>query len=244
MTVHTVARGENLTQIARKHGIRNWRNLYFADGNQEFENKRKNPNLIRPGDKISIPSSDYLHPVESIPRRLYRDFPILRAQTTSHTCWRASAFMLWARKNKFLKKDIAFSAFEDRIGQFSKLPNGLGEKHFRPLFVGKLQFQEYKIPCLTDLNRVIAVFGPVLLTLIGVGPGGADHAVIVAGYDVNRGRLTFIDPAMGGLIGAVLGPSIKCPRLSFMPGESSWANLVRTIRFEEIPPFLELIYTA
>lgn len=55
MTVHTVKRGENLSLIARKYGIRSWQEIYNHPSNATFRHQRPNPNLIHPGDQINIP---------------------------------------------------------------------------------------------------------------------------------------------------------------------------------------------
>lgn len=52
---HIVKRGENLSIIARNHGLSSWRRIYEAPENAEFRKKRPNPNLIQPGDELVIP---------------------------------------------------------------------------------------------------------------------------------------------------------------------------------------------
>lgn len=56
-TTHIVQPGENLTVIARKYGIPDWRTLYNHPNNLAFRNKRPNPNLIFPGDQLFIPNT-------------------------------------------------------------------------------------------------------------------------------------------------------------------------------------------
>ncbi|MEM8940797.1 MAG: LysM domain-containing protein [Pseudomonadota bacterium] len=245
MTTHTVARGENLTRIARRYGIRHWRNLYFSDGNQEFMSLRPDPNLIHPGDVIHIPSKSYLQPVESKPRRVYRDYPLFRAQSTSHTCWRASAFMLWARKFKLRDSARGFSDFEKLIGPgYNKLPDGLPGKRMRPLYVSKLHFREHKITGITDINRVVATHGPAILVLLAHGPGGVDHAVIVTGYDAARGYWTLVDPIKGGRLLRIDFGKPAGQDEGFKRGKSSWSGLSRKLKFDDVPDIFECVYTA
>lgn len=52
---YTVQQGDYLAKIAKVHGFANWRNIYDHPDNAEFKQKRPNPNIIKPGDKIVIP---------------------------------------------------------------------------------------------------------------------------------------------------------------------------------------------
>ena len=56
-TTHIVQQGENLTVIARKYGIPDWRTIYNHPNNLAFRSKRPNPNLIFPGDQFFIPNA-------------------------------------------------------------------------------------------------------------------------------------------------------------------------------------------
>ena len=52
---HTVAQGETLLRIARQYGYQTSKALYNHPSNAEFKALRPDPNLIYPGDKITIP---------------------------------------------------------------------------------------------------------------------------------------------------------------------------------------------
>jgi hypothetical protein len=54
--IYTVVKGDNLTRIARKFGVRSWTDLYNHPDNEDFRAKRPNPNLIYPGDLVKIPA--------------------------------------------------------------------------------------------------------------------------------------------------------------------------------------------
>lgn len=56
MQRYQVVRGDNLSKIARRHGLKSWREIYFHPANQSFRQRRPNPNLIHPGDALLIPS--------------------------------------------------------------------------------------------------------------------------------------------------------------------------------------------
>jgi hypothetical protein len=56
---YTVRAGDNLSKIARAHGISgasSWRVIYFHPKNSEFRRRRTDPNHIRPGDVIYVPA--------------------------------------------------------------------------------------------------------------------------------------------------------------------------------------------
>src|SRR4051794_701756 len=52
---YSVQRGDSLTAIARRFGLKSWQDLYNSPDNTAFRAKRPNPNLIFPGDVIVIP---------------------------------------------------------------------------------------------------------------------------------------------------------------------------------------------
>ena len=52
---HTIAQGKTLLRIARQYGYQTSKALYNHPSNAEFKALRPDPNLIYPGDKITIP---------------------------------------------------------------------------------------------------------------------------------------------------------------------------------------------
>jgi hypothetical protein len=54
-TTHIVSQGECLASIAHKYGFVDWRPIYERPENSDFRNKRPDPFVIHPGDKIFIP---------------------------------------------------------------------------------------------------------------------------------------------------------------------------------------------
>jgi hypothetical protein len=54
-TAYTVQKGDNLSLIAKRHGLKSWQEIYNDAENAEFRRKRPNPNLIFPGDVVIIP---------------------------------------------------------------------------------------------------------------------------------------------------------------------------------------------
>lgn len=54
-TRHIVAQGEFLASIALQHGFRNWRVIWEHPDNAALKQRRKNPNVLFPGDELVIP---------------------------------------------------------------------------------------------------------------------------------------------------------------------------------------------
>lgn len=52
---HIVKSRQNLTRIARQHGIGSWKPLWDMPDNEGLRERRKNPNLLRPGDAVVVP---------------------------------------------------------------------------------------------------------------------------------------------------------------------------------------------
>ena len=58
MKEHLVRQGECLSSIAAQYGFDSWHTIYDHPNNQEFRKKRPNPDVIHPGDRISIPERE------------------------------------------------------------------------------------------------------------------------------------------------------------------------------------------
>ena len=52
---HVVAQGECLSLIARRHGFADWKTIYDHPDNAALKKARPNPNLLFPGDVVTIP---------------------------------------------------------------------------------------------------------------------------------------------------------------------------------------------
>lgn len=55
MPSHTVQQGEHLTSIAAKYGFRDYHTIWDDGNNAALKAKRKNPNVLYPGDVLFIP---------------------------------------------------------------------------------------------------------------------------------------------------------------------------------------------
>ncbi len=53
--IHVVTKGECLSRIAKNYGIHAWKRLWNSPDNERLRAKRKNPDLLYPGDEIVIP---------------------------------------------------------------------------------------------------------------------------------------------------------------------------------------------
>ncbi|NVK16248.1 MAG: LysM peptidoglycan-binding domain-containing protein [Rhodobacteraceae bacterium] len=56
-TTHVVKKGEHLTGISKAYGFKgsDWRKIYRHPMNKDLRRKRKDPNVIWPGDKVLLP---------------------------------------------------------------------------------------------------------------------------------------------------------------------------------------------
>lgn len=54
---HTIAKGENLSSIAKKHGLSSWQEIYHNPANKQFRINNPDPNLIHPNDMVKIPEN-------------------------------------------------------------------------------------------------------------------------------------------------------------------------------------------
>ena len=56
MPWHVVNQGETLFELAQKHGLESWKKIYDHAENREFRQKRPDPGIIFPGDRIFVPN--------------------------------------------------------------------------------------------------------------------------------------------------------------------------------------------
>ncbi len=86
---HRVKQGECLTEIASKYGFASWQSLWDAPGNKKLREKRREPNVLFPGDLIEIPDRHTkLEPIASgMKHRFQRHMPmkLLRLQLKDPT---------------------------------------------------------------------------------------------------------------------------------------------------------------
>lgn len=57
-TTHTVVQGEHLSSIAHQYGFANYRTIWDDPQNAALKEKRRNPNVLLPGDQLFIPSRE------------------------------------------------------------------------------------------------------------------------------------------------------------------------------------------
>ena len=55
MGIYTVKQGDTVPSIARAHGFHDWRIIYNHKDNADLKSRRPNPNILFPGDKVTIP---------------------------------------------------------------------------------------------------------------------------------------------------------------------------------------------
>jgi LysM domain len=52
---HTVKQGDTLARIARRYGLRSWKQVWDAPENEALRKKRKSPHVLHPGDRVAVP---------------------------------------------------------------------------------------------------------------------------------------------------------------------------------------------
>lgn len=106
---HIVQQGETLCSIARAHGCADWQAIYNDPANADLRAKRKNPNVLHPGDVVTIPDSPGGGGV----------FIPLDRQTT---------LVRYRKGEQVLRLFLANSAWKPRAGEAFKLTFAGGER--------------------------------------------------------------------------------------------------------------------
>lgn len=78
---YTVKQGDCIASIAAKHGMP-WKLLWEAGQNQELRDKRKDPNVLHPGDKVFVP--DRTRKMESAETKKRHTFQVKLEKATLH----------------------------------------------------------------------------------------------------------------------------------------------------------------
>jgi len=102
---YTVVRGDNLTAIARRFGLKTWQELYNNPENAAFRAKRPNPNLIFPGDLLMVP--DGAAPAPPTPAR--------PGSLVIEPFKEATPFLIATRSHNLLKEDLNSSPSAPRL---------------------------------------------------------------------------------------------------------------------------------
>lgn len=215
-----------MSRIAARHGIRHWQNVYLTTENTAFRELRTNPDLIFPGDHIDIPSRESVRPMERHPVMVYRNVPLFTQ--SSETCWRATGKMVYLRNFPTSSE----ARYNERIGtRYSTLEAGLVFSSWSDFYVRALGMTETIIASPGDLQRLIATRGPVVAS---IGAGDTSHSMVIAGYDILRGRWLVLDPAAGEeltfapeVIGGASSSDSPTVLDNFRTGPATWENMAR-----------------
>jgi N-acetylmuramoyl-L-alanine amidase len=79
VTWHEVQRGECLSRIAHRYGLKDWRDIWTFRMNEALRKKRKSPHVLHPGDMLAVPAvqlyeiareTEQTHRIEVTPRSL------------------------------------------------------------------------------------------------------------------------------------------------------------------------------
>jgi hypothetical protein len=229
MIEYQVVTGDTLSGIAARHGIRYWQNIYLATENADFRNTRPNPDRIFPGDRIQIPEREAIRPMEQHPTLVLGNVPLFTQ--SSETCWRATAMMLYLRQYPRSTE----TRFNEAIGErYRSLEAGLVSQFWSDFYTRTLGMTESTITGPNDLHRLISTRGPVIAA---IGAGDSAHSMVIAGYDILRGRWLVLDPAAGeeltfaaeedGVGGASSSSSSRAVLDSYRTGPATWENMSR-----------------
>jgi hypothetical protein len=223
MDVHTVQKGESLSVIARQHGIRFWANMYLAAENDGFRDKRPNPDLIQPGDRIVIPSKASIARLEAR-AEVNHTLPKLFTQPTLDLCWQACAKMLYCWKNR---GGNAEADFKNSLGTDYDKPGGLQMQNRIPV-LSKLGMRSANVTNINQLHELLCVKGPLWVAEIN---GGA-HAQILTGYNLMNCTWSLLDPLGKGMTitfdeaGGATGGSMGAANLGNMTRRRSINSMV------------------
>jgi hypothetical protein len=75
MATRVVKQGECFSSLAADYGMASWKDLYNLPGNAELTKKRKNPNILLPGDVVEVPDSAMAK--KEVPCATGQDYPFV-----------------------------------------------------------------------------------------------------------------------------------------------------------------------
>jgi len=227
MKVHVVQRGESLSAIARRYGVRFWANIYLAGENDDFRLKHPNPNLIRPGDRIVIPDKAAIAKLEAR-ADVNNTLPKLFTQRTLDLCWQACAEMLYCWKHRH---PGAESDFARNLGQDYGKPGGLSMADSRKV-LGKLGMTWAQVSSVNELHEILLTRGPLWVAEIN----GNCHALILTGYNLINCEWYLLDPLGKGMTitfdttGGATGGAMGAPTL----GNMSRKRLINSMTLDNL----------
>jgi hypothetical protein len=160
LPIHVVEQGEHLSSIAEKYGFLDFQTIWNDAENAALRDKRKNPHVLMPGDKVFIPDMKLKNEARSTGAK--HTFKIKPDQL----------------KLKVLIEDVDGEPIEDEVvgvliegtASREKLPGGLLEKDIkRTDHTGKIELRDDQIPmAIGDLDPVSEESGQ-LARLLNLG---------------------------------------------------------------------------
>lgn len=188
---YTVKKGDSLSAIAKRFGVKSWQELYNLSENAAFRAKRPDPNLIQPGDVVTVPGS--------VATTGYVVTGMTRIQQTMNmSCWYASAQMLirWRRdKTQSTEAGIVDPSEDPMSEAMKKSDTGISDAQI-VAFAKRLGLEEIPpmSPTEAAIEQWLKSYGPLWVN-------GATHIVVIAG--VRPGQVLVYDPAPGSPGGGV-----------------------------------------
>jgi len=152
MPNYKVKQGDYLSKIAKQHGLADYLTIWNHPNNAELKNKRKNPNVLYPGDVLFIPDKEekvesgeteqrHRFKLKGEPLMLrivfkdYNDKPIANMEVDLHV--EGNVYPLTTDSKGMIEKEIPATAekgrlvFKDPESPFDEMPLKIG--HLDPI---------------------------------------------------------------------------------------------------------------
>ena len=122
MKQYTVVKGDCLSKIAFRHGLKSWREIYLHADNAAFRAKRHNPNRIYPGDVVAIPEpskvSSRALPIGLIPTITDQDRKEMQDFAAKKTLWAWRRYAIGIEQHlpfmsTIIRRDLAGNLIHD-----------------------------------------------------------------------------------------------------------------------------------
>jgi Papain-like cysteine protease AvrRpt2/LysM domain len=221
---YTVKRGDNLSKIAKIHGIKTWQDLYGSRDNAPLRRKRPDPDLIQPGDLVMIPEVNVNYMVPGL-------VPVIR-QPTALVCW-ATAYAImrsWKDRSSYaIREGVAKVA--PKYGLMVDSNQALPTTEFTTFLQGAAMRHESMVNLpIQGWNDLLKRHGPLWIGTLGVvNPGTYLHSRIVEGMRGNGSAdgtwMKIVDPENGSRYEEVFSKFIGTYEGAFSLSQGAGATL-------------------
>jgi nucleoid-associated protein YgaU len=221
---YTVKRRDNLTRIAKMHGVRRWQDLYNLPENASFRSKRPDPNMIHPGDVVMIPEVNLNYLVPGL-------VPLIR-QPNSLVCW-ATAYAImrsWKEQASYgIREGVASVA--EKYGVMVEKNQALPTAEFTPfLRAARMSHESMASLPIQEWHNLLKWHGLLWVGTLGVVNRGTYlHSRIVEGMRGNGSAdstwVKIVDPENGRRYEETFSNFINRYEGAFIHSQGSAASL-------------------